>query len=201
MVPSTVLFKDGFTEHEVGVDPLLSPDASRLVCHIKPILGKEAIEEVYLHEFMQLVKTKDILQLACEDANSQSKLFLPEDLVQLILQQLKENAISYLLRKPAVLGLTADQANRPVLSAALHSVVLGVPAHFTEKYKEAIKLAATNAGFDEVSALYLSSNGPEMGVFRCISWSSPPQRRWLTGYCSLVRRPCWYSTWVAARQM
>jgi molecular chaperone DnaK (HSP70) len=130
----------------VGIDAELSEhDAQRLISHIKPLLGKESIEDVYLSEFMQLTIKKQHINVACEDSEGREKLYTPEELSAIVLLTLRHYAMDYINRKPYALQLKTGE------DIELHKVVLGVPAHCTEKFKDALRYAANIAGFDEAS--------------------------------------------------
>lgn len=148
---STVLFKDGFQEYEIGVDPLLHPnerELKRIISHIKPILGQDRIEDIYLFEHMQLVH-KEKVMIACEDANEQTKLFTPEDLAAMIIKGLCTAVVDYIFQTPAVLSLSNQNVSRDIIAKGLTRAVFGVPATATEKFKESLRKAALLAGMEE----------------------------------------------------
>ena len=51
ITPSTILFGDGFLDYKVGIDTTYHEDESieyRVLSHIKPILGRTKVSDVYL---------------------------------------------------------------------------------------------------------------------------------------------------------
>jgi hypothetical protein len=84
------------------------------------------------------------LMVVCEDTLGHMRRYTVIELVSFVLLYLRQCAIDYLKAKP-IAGVTGEEYE------GLNRVVLGIPAHFPETKKEALKQAAFMAGFDEVS--------------------------------------------------
>jgi molecular chaperone DnaK (HSP70) len=110
-------------------------------------------------------KANDKLQIDCFDSTDNKRQYTPEQLASHILIYLKECAEEYLTRKPFKResgdlfinddNTTSSKQGKKSASpkVVLTKVVIGIPANYTERKKDAIRSAASMAGFDEVRIL------------------------------------------------
>lgn len=161
--PSRITFHQDFDHYSIG--RLASATATstsheistRTIIGIKNLIGAESktnfenrfshlLEEIEDEENSNHVEIKKKVVVQCEDDQHHTRNYSPEELIALILSELRSNAIKYLQHIPM-----KDHGSEDV--TALHRVVLGIPAHFTEKKKDCLRIAAQMAGFDEVTSL------------------------------------------------
>ena len=86
--------------------------------------------------------------IRCYKKNGDSKVITPEVLSSHVLSFLKNAAEQYLIRK-SILGLP-NRCEIKDSHGIVKRVVIGVPAHFNERKRDATKRAALLAGFEEV---------------------------------------------------
>lgn len=128
----------------------------RVVSGLKNLLGMNSIPEIkerypnfpYQLETVPSDESPDGQQVmvVCEDTLGHVRKYSVIELVSLFLSYLRECAVDYLKRKPIKSSLSGHVED----PTYLNRVVLGIPAHFPEKKKDALKEAAFMAGFDEV---------------------------------------------------
>ncbi len=155
--PSSILFEESFEKWSIGSQNFSDEDNS-IISHIKPCLGADS--SVLGNEIVGLKtsfnEADDKLSIECSDQDGNTRQYSPEDLASYILKYLKECAEDYLTRRPfkeldedGVMMPYATPPNmRPKVSVT--KVVIGIPANYTERKKDAIRTAANTAGFEEV---------------------------------------------------
>jgi molecular chaperone DnaK (HSP70) len=99
------------------------------------------------------------LAMYCTSSSGESRLLAPEVVAAHVLGFLKSSAEEYLQKKPiAELPVFSNTSSNPPSKKApygnwdgrIRRAVIGVPANFTEKRREATRRAAALAGFEEV---------------------------------------------------
>lgn len=156
ITPSVLHFRNNFQEYFVGnlenyFPQLTEEERAAQFCSvqgIKSLLGLTKLEDVpeyFSHECSIEESTGELMVQLIDPVTGKKQSFGVEDLVSLVLSYLRTSMLSYLRKKP----LPVPLVDLPVTHA-----VLGVPAHFPEKKREALRRAAQLSGFETVRLLH-----------------------------------------------
>lgn len=152
--PSSITFHDSFNQFTIGDAALTDAaseaefiDESRRVSAIKRCLGgtDSVCNDEVIGRLVHFNKDDGKISIRCTNKKGAEKLMEPEELASHIISYLKNIAEQYLDRRPF-----KGQENPKSKKINLHKVVIGVPANYTDRQKDAIKSAAALSGFDEV---------------------------------------------------
>jgi molecular chaperone DnaK (HSP70) len=131
----------------------------RIISGLKNLLGLNSILEIkekypnFPYQLDTIPKDdsseESQVMVVCEDTLGHCRMYSVVELVSFFLSNLRQCAIDYMKKKSikSPSGQLEDVSN-------LNRVILGIPAHFPEKKKDALKEAAFMAGFDEVGLEY-----------------------------------------------
>jgi molecular chaperone DnaK (HSP70) len=132
LVRSTVQFNsNNFTTAKVGLDEidLKVP----IIGGIKGMLGVDSQQTVH-----------------CRNASGVEADMSPIDICAIILRELVHNAELYLSKRRLSILPKDSSLQQPSLTYKISSAVIGVPAHFGEARKAALRKAANEAGINHV---------------------------------------------------
>lgn len=158
ITPSSITFHESFSQFSIGnaqygEPSKVSPDVvdeSRKVLAIKRCLGgtETVCSDEVIGSLVRFDKEDSKITMRCTDKSGKEKYIEPEELASHIISYLKGIAEQYLDRRPFKVPGEVQPANRKKVN--LHKVVIGVPANYTDRQKDAIRSAASLSGFDEV---------------------------------------------------